>query len=76
MTIARNDVVTHIQPGGGGFGEPLVRDFERIRQDVWNHKLTAAFVLEHYKVVVDSATGEIDVPSTAALRAKLLAKAA
>ncbi|AJG22031.1 hydantoinase B/oxoprolinase family protein [Cupriavidus basilensis] len=76
MTIARNDVVTHIQPGGGGFGDPLVRDFERIRQDVWNHKLTAAFVLEHYKVVVDPATGEIDVPSTAALRAKLLAKAA
>ncbi|WP_454724850.1 MULTISPECIES: hydantoinase B/oxoprolinase family protein [Cupriavidus] len=76
MTIARGDLVTHIQPGGGGFGEPLARDLARIREDVWNHKLSAGFVREHYHAVADPATGEIDVAATAALRAQRLSRAA
>lgn len=68
MTIDKYDVVTHVQAGGGGFGDPLARDFAAIRRDVWNHKLTAAHVREHYRVVVDPQTGEVDVPATEALR--------
>ncbi|HVR54817.1 MAG TPA: hydantoinase B/oxoprolinase family protein [Pseudorhodoferax sp.] len=67
--IARNDLVTHIQPGGGGFGDPLARPFEEIEQDVWDHKLSAAFVREHYRAVADPRTGKIDREKTAALRA-------
>lgn len=76
MTIARNDVVTHIQPGGGGFGDPMARDLDRIREDVWNHKLSAEYVREHYKVVVDPHTGEVDRAASEALRRGALAQAA
>ncbi|GAA4345858.1 hydantoinase B/oxoprolinase family protein [Variovorax defluvii] len=68
MQIALNDQVTHIQPGGGGFGDPLARPIEDIERDVWNHKLSAAYAREHYRVVVDAHTGRADVAATEALR--------
>jgi len=70
MRICRNDVVTHTQPGGGGFGNPLDRPLEDIAHDVWDHKLSAAFVREHYRAVVDPATGKLDAEATQALRAQ------
>ncbi|AMA45545.1 hydantoinase B/oxoprolinase family protein [Pseudomonas alabamensis] len=69
ITIARNDVVSHTQPGGGGFGDPLVRPLEDIEQDVWNHKMTAAFARTHYQAVVDPDSGRVDPIATAELRA-------
>lgn len=69
ITIARNDLVSHTQPGGGGFGNPLERPLSAIEHDVWNHKLTAAFAREHYHAVVDSKTGKLDEQATQALRA-------
>lgn len=68
MTIGRNDLVTHYQPGGGGFGDPLEREFGAIRNDVWNQKISARFALEHYRVVVDEKTGEVDERASLALR--------
>lgn len=76
ITIDRNDLVTHVQPGGGGFGNPLARDLDRIRKDVWDHKLSAGYVREHYHAVVDARTGEIDVGATATLREGRVAQAA
>ncbi len=73
MRIARNDVVTHVQPGGGGFGDPLARPFAEIERDVWDHKLSAAFVREHYHAVVDPCSGTLDVAGTQALRARMSA---
>lgn len=70
MTIERNDVVTHIQPGGGGFGDPLLREFSAISHDVWNQKITAEFALKHHQVVVDGKAGVVDVQATEALRAE------
>jgi N-methylhydantoinase B/acetone carboxylase, alpha subunit len=69
MTIARGDVITHIQPGGGGFGDPLERDFQAIERDVWNQKVSPQYVQEHYRAVVDPVTGRIDRAATEALRA-------
>lgn len=69
MRIDRHDLVTHVQPGGGGFGEPLERPFDEIARDVWDQKLSAAFVRKHYRVVADPRTGEIDLEQTEALRA-------
>lgn len=70
MQIARNDKVTHIQPGGGGFGNPLLRPLAEIEKDVWNHKLSAAFVRQHYLAIVDPHTGKADFGATQALRAE------
>lgn len=68
MTIGKGDVITHIQPGGGGFGDPALRDAEAIRHDVWNQKLSAEFVKAHFQMVVDPATGVVDEEATAAMR--------
>ncbi|WP_431510085.1 hydantoinase B/oxoprolinase family protein [Variovorax sp. DAIF25] len=69
MRIARGSVVTHTQPGGGGFGDPLLRPAQEIERDVWDHKLSADFVRQHYRAVVDPASGRIDAAQTQALRA-------
>lgn len=39
--------------GGGGYGDPLLRDPELVRADVVNDKVTAAAAREIYGVVVD-----------------------
>ncbi len=69
MTIERNDLVTHCQPGGGGFGDPLLREYPAISEDVWNQKITAEFARKHHRVVVDGKTGVVDVKATQDLRA-------
>jgi N-methylhydantoinase B len=69
MRIARGSVVTHTQPGGGGFGDPLLRPAQEIERDVWDHKLSADFVRRHYRAVVDPASGRLDAAQTQALRA-------
>ncbi|MBS74870.1 hydantoinase B/oxoprolinase family protein [Variovorax sp.] len=69
MRIARGSVVTHTQPGGGGFGDPLLRPAQEIERDVWDHKLSADFVRRHYRAVVDPASGRLDAARTQALRA-------
>ena len=64
----QGDLVRHVQPGGGGFGDPLQRDPQRVARDVWNTKITADYAREHHRVVVDPATGVLDEAATAALR--------
>jgi N-methylhydantoinase B len=69
--LACEDLIVHVQPGAGGFGEPLERDPERVAADVWNGKITAAFARKHHAVVVDAASGLLDAAATQALRAGL-----
>ena len=67
--MAQGDLIRHVQPGGGGFGNPLTRDPARVAADVWNAKISAAFARAHHRVIVDPDTGELDEVATAALRA-------
>src|SRR5262249_52600257 len=55
-------------PGGGGFGDPLARDPQRVGADVRDGYVTPARAREDYGVVVGDG-GEVDLPATAALRA-------
>jgi len=66
--MERGDLVRHVQPGGGGFGDPLTRDPARVAHDVWNTKISAAYARDNHRVVVDPDSGELDVAATAALR--------
>jgi N-methylhydantoinase B len=68
--MAQGDLVRHVQPGGGGFGDPLTRDPARVARDVWNTKISAAYAREHHRVVVDPETGVLDAVATTALRAQ------
>lgn len=65
----QGDLIRHVQPGGGGFGDPLTRDPARVAADVWNTKISAEFARDHHRVVVDPDTGDLDEAATAALRA-------
>tara|TARA_B100000674_G_scaffold498330_1_gene536071 strand:+ start:133 stop:1854 length:1722 start_codon:yes stop_codon:yes gene_type:complete len=64
----RGELVRHVQPGGGGFGDPFMRDPQRVARDVWNTKISAGYAREHHRVVVDPDTGELDEAATAVLR--------
>lgn len=68
--MAQGDLVRHVQPGGGGFGDPLTRDPERVARDVWNTKISAAYAREYHRVVVDPDSGALDAAATTALRAQ------
>ncbi|UGS38319.1 hydantoinase B/oxoprolinase family protein [Capillimicrobium parvum] len=56
--------------GGGGYGDPLERDPERVRADVRNGFVSTESAERDYGVVIDGATNEIDAAATTALRAK------
>ena len=71
LTLRQGDVIRHIQPGGGGFGDPLLRDPERVCADVRNEKVSVAKARELYGVVLGPATGAVDPAATARLREEL-----
>lgn len=68
MTLNSGAVVVHEQAGGGGFGDPLLRDPARVGRDVWNGKITPAFAERWHAVVVDAYTGTPDLEATRRLR--------
>ena len=70
--IRAGDLIRHEQAGGGGFGDARLRECERVVEDVRDGKTSVAFAREHYGVVVDEATLEIDRAQTERLRAQLM----
>jgi N-methylhydantoinase B len=69
--IKRGDVLRHTLAGGGGWGDPLERDPELVRRDVWNGLMTADYACNEYGVVLDPETLAIDEAATARRRAEL-----
>jgi len=70
LTVRRGDVFRHELAGAGGWGDPFERDPERVRRDVMEEKITAAYARREYGVVVDEGTGAILTEETARLRAR------
>jgi N-methylhydantoinase B len=64
--LGRDDVFAFYPPGGGGYGDPLDREPERVLADVRNGAVTVAGARRHYGVVIDG--GVVDEPETRALR--------
>jgi N-methylhydantoinase B len=71
MTMKRGDVLHHVQPGGGGFGDPLERDPARVLDDVRNEKVSVEAARRDYGVAVDTSTWTVDRATTARLRTKV-----
>ncbi len=59
-TLQPGDVIRHIQPGAGGWGEPLERNIESVEQDVRNDKVSIAKAEELYGVVIDDEKLTVD----------------
>jgi N-methylhydantoinase B len=60
-----------VMAGGGGWGDPLDRDPEAVRQDVWNEKLTIPYAREQYGVVIVTDSLAVDYADTERLRRQL-----
>jgi N-methylhydantoinase B len=56
--------------GGGGWGNPRARDPGAVAADVRDGYVSLAAARTEYGVVIDPATGAVDTPATAALRAQ------
>jgi N-methylhydantoinase B len=77
VTLAPGELLGHELSGGGGYGSPLDREAERVRDDVLAHFVSFARARDVYGVVftsdrLDDAL-EVDVEATRARRAELAA---
>lgn len=68
--LVRADLVCVETSGGGGHGDPLTRDPERVRQDVANGFLSTDQARRRYGVAFDAA-GAVDAGGTSRERARL-----
>ena len=55
-------------PGGGGFGNPMERDVQRVLDDARAGYVSIAAAEQEYGVAIDAATLEIDAAATKSLR--------
>jgi hypothetical protein len=63
--------VRHIQPGAGGYGDPLARDPQLILEDVRDEKLGIDYVKREYGVVIDQEKLNVDEAATRRLRRRM-----
>lgn len=54
--------------GGGGWGDPFVRDTARVRADVFEGYVSIAAAARDYGVVIDATTFAVDEAATRMLR--------
>ena len=73
MECERGDVVRWILPGGGGWGDPLEREPERVLRDVRNDIVSLERAKSDYGVVINIDNWSVDFPATQSLRAALSA---
>jgi N-methylhydantoinase B len=70
VQLADGSVVSSVTGTGGGFGDPLERDPERVLEDVLDGYVTIAGARDDYGVAVDPVSLELDAAETARLRAR------
>lgn len=68
--IKEGDVVTVSVSGGGGYGDPLERDYWRCEDDYLQGYETSEHLRENYGVVLDGK-GRVDTAASDALRAEM-----
>jgi N-methylhydantoinase B len=69
--LKKGDLVRIMTPGGGGWGSPLLRPAEQVRDDVLDGFICAASAARDYGVVLSDDLWSVDAPRTAARRAEL-----
>jgi len=69
--LERGDVVRLITGAGGGFGNPMERDPEKVLDDVRNGCIAVTQAREKYGVIVDPNSMTVDSEKTSKLRKRL-----
>jgi N-methylhydantoinase B len=69
--LRKGDSVRHIQPGAGGYGDPLERNPELVLEDVLDDKFGIDYVRKEYGVVINPKDMTVDEVSTSRLRKRL-----
>ena len=54
VSLQKGDLFHHVMAGGGGYGDPLERDPERVLEDVTDGKVTVRHAREAYGVVIET----------------------
>jgi len=66
--LRHGQAMRHTTAGAGGYGDPLGRDPEAVRQDVLDRLVSVEGARENYGVVIDPERTTVDAAATAALR--------
>lgn len=69
--LGTRDLLLFYPPGGGGYGDPLDRDPQRVKEDVLNKAVSAEWARKHYGVVLNENL-EIDETQTHQERQQIL----
>jgi N-methylhydantoinase B len=69
--LETGDVLVNDTGGGGGYGDPLDREPQRVAHDVRNGFVSVEAAARDYGVVVDAATFDVDADATRELREEL-----
>jgi N-methylhydantoinase B len=70
LEVQPGDIIETFSGGGGGVGNPLDRDPDKVREDALNEYISIETAREIYKVVIDPKTFEVDYHATNKLRKK------
>jgi N-methylhydantoinase B len=74
MTLSEHEVWIGHSSGGGGYGDPLEREAERVRDDVRDGFISYKSAADIYGVILDSDTFDLDAAATARARRELAAR--
>ena len=69
--VRSGETLLHVQPGAGGYGDPLARDPQLVLDDVLDEKISPAYAEREYGVAIDENTEQVDWNRTMQLRATL-----
>ena len=74
LTLRQGESLHVDTPGGGGYGDPLERDPEAVRQDVYDRRVTVLMARQQYGVVLQEPGLSVDQEATQRLRTTLQAQ--
>jgi N-methylhydantoinase B len=69
LKLQPGDVVQIVAPGGGGYGDPILRDPARVLKDVEDGFVSASEAIELYGVAIED--GKVNAAQTSEIRTRL-----